>query len=172
MHVTFLSRGTTLVCASVLAAGALVATATAALAWVPPSVKVSCDTSEVAITLTDVSGDYATSNTLDFTGPNGRSFTETYNWGSQAKNTSQTFKYPLSDFPNGSYTVHPATDSTAKSTTSFAVSCTKPTPTPTPTPTPKSTPKPTPTPTATPSGGGAGGGTTPGLPATGFDPNS
>jgi hypothetical protein len=172
MGVTVSRRGPKLVFASLLAGGALVASATAALAWAPPYVKVKCDTSKVAITLTDNGGDYAKSNTLDFTGPKG-SFTEKYTWN-QPENTSETFTYPLTDFPNGAYTVHPAGDSSGKATTSFTVECTKPSPSPSPSP--SASPSPSPSPSASASGQGAGSpspssAATPNLPNTGFDPN-
>jgi hypothetical protein len=162
MGVTVSRRGPKLILASVLAGGALIASATAAFAWAPPEVKVKCDSEKVAITLTDAN-DYATAHTLDFTGPNG-SFKENYDWGSQPKNTSQTFTYPLGDFPNGDYTVHPAADSSSHATRSFKVDCIKSTPPP---PTTASAPR---TNTPPPSGGGQGA-ATPGLPNTGFDPN-
>jgi len=161
LRVTVWSRGPKLVFASLLAGGVLLASGTVALAWIAPEGKASCDSKQVAVTLKDVDGDYATSDTLVFTGPSG-SFEKQYTW-TQDKNTSQTFTYPLSDFAPGSYSVHPAADDSASATGYFTVEkCATPPTTTASSPRTNSPP---------PSGGGQGA-STPGLPATGFAPDN
>jgi uncharacterized protein (DUF697 family) len=168
MGVAISRRGPKLVLASLLAGGALVASATAALAWSPPEVTVNC--TQVIVTLTDHGGDYAKHDSLTFfrlnPTPGGKSrapVIESYTW-TQGENTTQTFQYPIGDFPPDTYEVSPTLDTTATSRT-FEIPPADCQPAQVP---PASSPRTNPPSTPAPSGGGAG---TPGLPNTGFDPS-
>ena len=165
MRVTLWSRGPKLVFAAVFAGAVLLASGSAALAWVAPEGKANCDNKQMAITLKDVKGDYATSDTLDFSGPSGKVFTEKYAW-TQGQDTLQTFAFPLSDFPPGDYSVHPAKDDSASATGHFTV---KECPAP---PTTMASPPRTNQPPPSSSGSGQASTSTPGLPATGFAPDN
>jgi len=148
----------------VLAGAVLLVSGTAALAWVAPAGNANCDNKQMAITLKDVNGDFATGDKLVFTGPSG-SFEKQYTW-TQAENTSQTFAFPLSDFSPGAYSVHPAADDSASATGHFSVKeC------PAPPTTTASAPRANQPPPSS-SGTGQASTSTPGLPATGFAPDN
>jgi hypothetical protein len=144
MGVTISRRGPKLVFASVLAGGALVASAVGAFAWTPPTVTQKCFKAATSTIEVDVNGgvdqqDKPIATTQVLYGKSGQVL------------TTDRFVDTSNGVEAFTYTVLPQEDCKPAQTTTASAPRTNPPSTP------------------APSGAGAG---TPGLPNTGFDPNA